>query len=149
MKTDAQLQKQVMQELEWEPNVTHPHIGVAVDEGIVTLTGHVPYTSEKSAAQRATERVTGVRGIANDIEVHTATGSSRTDDELARAAIHSMQWHSQIPHERLRIVVERGVITLTGEVNEIHQRELAESVARNLVGVKGVRNEIQLKTRAD
>jgi osmotically-inducible protein OsmY len=145
MKTDSQIQKDVMDELKWDPSVTHEHIGVSVNNGIVTLTGHVPTYFEKSAAEKATQRVAGVKAIAEEIEVRYAHSYSREDDDIAEAIVTAFKWNTSIPDDLLKVTVSKGWVTLSGEVHWEFQRTAAENAVKPLVGVLGVTNSITLK----
>jgi len=144
MKTDAQLKTDVIEELNWEPTVTSKDINVSVDKGVVTLSGTVPFYAEKWAAERATQRVEGVKAIAEELEVNLAGSHQRKDAELARAVVQSLRWHVWVP-SHIMATVENGWVTLTGTVNWGFERSSAEEAVRFLSGVKGVSNTIALK----
>jgi osmotically-inducible protein OsmY len=145
MKTDAQIQADVLRELEWDPSVTHEHIGVAVTDGIVTLLGRVPTYVEKSSAERAAQRVSGVKAVVEKIEVKVAESPQRDDQVLAKAIVE-LRWHSQIP-DPVRASVENGWVELTGEVEWDFQRSAAENAIRSLIGIKGITNRITIKEK--
>ena len=144
-KTAAELRRDVIEELEWEPSVEATHIAVAVDDGIVTLTGAVPTYAEKLAAERVAQRVHGVRGIANDIEVRLPGTAHRDDTDIAKAAADAMKYRSGLPAGRIQFAVTKGWITLEGDVDWQYQRSYAEDAVRYLLGVKGVTNLISVK----
>lgn len=146
MKTDARLKKDVEAELEWEPAVDAAHIGVAVKDGVVTLTGHLETFAEKYVAERAVRRVAGVRAIAEEIDVKLARGHLRSDSDIAQAIEGAFSWHTLIPSDHIQVKVEQGWVTLTGEVNWDYQRRVAEQTVRPINGVRGVTNSIALKT---
>ena len=147
MKTDSQIQKDVMEELKWDPSVTHEQIGVVVEDGIVTLSGYVPTFLEKSAAEKATQRVVGVRAIAEEVEVKYF-GSYRQDDaDIASVALSALKWNVQVPDEKLKIKVTKGWIFLSGEVEWKFQKEAAENSVKSLCGVMGVTNSIEIKSK--
>jgi len=148
MKSDLQIKSDVSAELGWDPAVRSPSVGVAVTEGIVTLSGTVDSYMRKHAVERAVRRVSGVRGIAMDLEVQLAPGDARSDAQIAPAALHALRWHSLVPDERLQVEVEDGRVTLRGELEWAYQSASAESAVRSLVGVRGVRNEIRLVPHA-
>jgi osmotically-inducible protein OsmY len=125
MKTDAQLKNDVMEELRWESSITSTDISVVAKDGVVTLRGRVPYYAEKWAAERATQRVEGVKVIAEEIEVNLAAGHERKDTELAHAIVNALKWHIWVPHQ-VKAKVEDGWVTLTGNVNWGYQRTSAE-----------------------
>lgn len=149
MKTDLQLKSDVTAELVWDPTVNATRIGVAVKEGIVTLSGQVDTYLQKHAVERAVRRVGGVRGIALDLEVELAHHDQRSDAEIASAAVHALTWHSLVPDERVKVKVEDGWVTLTGELDWGYQSASAENCVQSLLGVRGVSNEIRLKQHAN
>ncbi len=145
MKTDAQLKKDVIAELDWEPAVNASHVGVAVTDGVVTLTGHLDTFAEKHAIERAVQRVAGVKAIAVEVDVKLDPGHKRSDSEIAAAAESALKWHSFVPADRIQLRVEKGWVTLSGEVDWNYQRMSAEKAVRPLTGVVGVSNAITLK----
>jgi osmotically-inducible protein OsmY len=145
MKTDAQLKKDVTAELEWDPSINASHVGVATDNGVVTLTGHLSTFAEKYAIERAVQRVQGVKAIAVELDVKLEPGHKRSDSEIATAVESGLLWHALVPAERLQVKVEKGWVTLKGEVDWEYQRQSAEKAVRNLTGVVGVSNTITLK----
>ena len=147
MKSDQELRKDVMEELEWEPSVDARKIGVAVEDGIVTLTGEVPSFAEKWNAERAAERVEGVRGIVNKIDVKII--GEYTDEDIAREAADALRWNLMVPQGKVLPKVENGYITLTGEVNFDFQRRAAEKAVRYIPGVKGVINLVTIKPKVE
>jgi osmotically-inducible protein OsmY len=142
MKTDAQLQHNVIESLRWEPSVTEKGIGVTVTDGIVTLRGAVPGYGEKIAAERAAERVKGVRGVALELHVELPKMFEHSDVEMARSAANVLDWNSYLPKDRVKVRVERGHLTLDGTVETAFQRAEAERAVTNLAGVRGVTNMI-------
>jgi osmotically-inducible protein OsmY len=147
MKTDTQLQKDVMEELKWEPSITASEIGVSVANGVVTLNGTVPTYAEKWAAKRAAQRVHGVKGIAQEMTIKLNGRHARTDAEIADAAANSLKWHVWVPTD-VRATVADGWVTLTGQVNWEFQRAAARDSVCFMAGVKGVSNDITLKPTA-
>lgn len=145
MKTDAQLKIDVTRELEWDPSINAAHVGVTAKSGVVTLTGHLETFAEKYAIERAVQRVEGVKALAIELDVKLAQGHKRSDSEIADAAESALKWNVLIPSERVRVKVERGWITLTGEVDWAYQRSAAEKAVRGLTGVVGVSNSVTLK----
>lgn len=145
MKTDAQLKKDVMDELQWDPSFSASKIGVAVSDGVVTLTGHLDTFAEKQAAQRAVQRVHSVKTVAMEIDVKLDPRHRRSDSEIAAAAESALRWHAQVPEDRIRIKVEQGRVTLEGEVDWDYQRRMATAAVACLTGVIGVDNAIRLK----
>ena len=147
MKTDSQIQADVMQELKWDPSVTHEHIGVAVADGVVTLSGSIPTYVEKFAAEKAAQRVFGVKAIVEKIEVKLSPSFQKDDQDIANAIISQFQWSVQIPDNLIKVNVEKGWVKLAGEVDWDYQRKAAEKTVRGLAGVKGVSNNITLKQK--
>jgi len=146
MKTDIQLQRDVLDELKWEPAVEASAIGVEVRHGVVTLAGHVASYSERRAAERAAQRVAGVKGVVVEIDVALPQSSKRSDADLVQAINMAFDWNSCVPANALKILVADGIVTLSGEVDWAFQRAAAVSAVRNLVGVRGVNDRIKLKS---
>src|ERR1017187_4764759 len=144
MKTDAQLQKAVMDEIKWEPSATAAQIGVSAANGVVTLNGTVATYAEKSAVERAAQRVQGVKGIAEEITVKLSGLHARTDAEIAEAAVSSLKSHVWVPTD-IQPTVAQGWVRLKGQVNWEYQRTAARDSVRFLPGVKGVSNDITVK----
>jgi osmotically-inducible protein OsmY len=142
MKTDEQLKSDIEDELRFEPSVEEERIGVEVDGSVVTLRGVVPTYAQKWGAERAAERVSGVKGIGNDLAVNVR--SKRSDGDIARAAVYLLEWHCQVPPDRVRVHVEDGWITLGGELDHEFERRAAEGAVANLRGIKGVFNRISV-----
>lgn len=147
MKTDAQLKRDVEDELEWDPAVNATHVGVTVDKGVVTLTGHLETYGEKYLVERAAQRVQGVKALAVELDVKLAPGHKRSDSEIAAAVESTLKWHTQVPAERITVRVEQGWVTLKGEVDWAYQRNAAMQAVRALTGVQGLTNEIILKPK--
>jgi osmotically-inducible protein OsmY len=145
MDTDRALQDLVMTELEWEPSVDAAHIGVAARNGVVTLSGHVSSFIEKRAAEEAAARVAGVKAVAVEIEIRLPTDKKRADDEIARRALDIIAWDATIPDNRVKVKVERGVITLDGTVDWQFQKAAADRAVHKLTGVTGVINRIAVE----
>ena len=144
MKTDAQIQTDVMQELKWVPSVTHEHIGVAVSDGVVTLSGTVPSYIEKSSAEKAAQRVGGVKAVVEKIDVKVPGSYHKDDQDIAKAIIDQFRWHAQVPDDLVKASVENGWVELSGEVEWEYQRRAAAKVVRGLTGVRGIANKITL-----
>ncbi len=141
------LQRAVLNELVWEPSVDAAAIGVTVKDGVVTLSGHVSSLAEKYAAERAAKRVHGVRAVANELDVELPESGRRTDEGIARDAVRALRWKLFVPHDKIKVTVNQGWVTLEGEVTWQFQRKLAEGAVRNLPGVVGVSNYITIKPR--
>jgi osmotically-inducible protein OsmY len=144
---DTQLQQRVLDELKWDPSVQANAIGVEVQNGVVTLAGHVESFARRRAAERATERVAGVRGVVMEIDVSLPGSSERQDTDLAQAAIRALDWNAAVPHGSVKIVVNNGWVTLAGQVDWGYQRAAAVGSVQNLVGVRGIKNEIAVRAR--
>jgi osmotically-inducible protein OsmY len=149
MTYDDKLQKAVLAELNWEPSITSAHIGVAADHGTVTLTGHVESYGQKHAAEMAAGRVKGVRAVAEEIEVRLPFEVKRDDADIAAAAVERLAWDTATLRDAVKVKVEKGWVTLSGEVDWYFQREAAQRELRNLMGVRGVTNLITIKPRVD
>ncbi|MEO7138566.1 MAG: BON domain-containing protein [Gemmatimonadales bacterium] len=148
MINSTNLQHVVQEELEWEPSVDASQIGVAATQpGIVTLTGTVATYAEKVSAERAAKRLSGVRAVANDIEVRPIGSMKRTDTDIAQAVLRALDWDIAVPHEKIKARVDDGWVTLEGEVALQFQRAAAENAVRRLSGVRGVTNQIRLQVR--
>lgn len=145
MLRDTELQDRIMAELKWEPSVQSSEIGVSVRNGIVTLNGTVNTYAEKFAAERAVERVTGVRAIAEDLKVQLPGHFERSDTDIAKAALSAIGWDVEVPDDRIRIVVRDGWVTLEGKAAWFYQKAAAERAVRNLAGVVGVTNLIEVE----
>ena len=144
MKSDAQLERDVRDELHWDPSVNEKDIAIGVTDGVVTLAGSVTDYAQKLAAEHAVTRVSGVRAIAEELKVRLASTHQRTDGEIARAGLSAMAWSTSIPKDRVTFTVEQGWITLNGTVDWYFQRQAAENVTRSMLGVSGVTNGIQV-----
>ncbi len=139
---DRELQEHVQNALDWEPSIDASEIGVSVDAGVVTLRGDVHTYAEKSAAERVTLRVYGVKAVANDLEVRLGGGFERTDTEIAQAVVNALKWSTLVPKDRVTITVSHGWVALKGHVDWQYQKDASARAARDLMGVRGVTNEI-------
>ena len=144
MKSDAQLQQEILQELDWDPAVDATDVGVIVKDGVVTLAGHLGTFAEKYAAERAAQRVRGVRVVCVELEVRLADPFKREDSEIAATAQRSLDWNTLVPGN-VHAMVEKGWVTLTGDVQWDYQRKAAERAVRYLRGVVGLSNLITVK----
>lgn len=147
MKTDADLRRDVEAELAWDPAVRSSEIGVAVKNGVVTLSGHPQTYSEKWAVEKALRRVQGVKAIALELDVRLSPDHQRSDTDIAQAAEQALKWHTLVPADAVRITVDKGWITLEGDLDWDFQRKSVEQAVRNLKGVVGVSDEITLRFR--
>jgi osmotically-inducible protein OsmY len=146
MRKTEEIRQDVVEELAWDNSLDAPAIGVAVTDGAVTLTGHVRSYAEKRAAEKAAKRVHGVLAVANDLEVRLPTSLQRDDTDIATAAASALQWRVSVPYA-VHVTVERGWLTLSGEVDWAYQRRAVENAVRDLAGVRGLSNLIQVKVR--
>jgi osmotically-inducible protein OsmY len=146
-RTDTQIQTDVLAEFKWEPRLTPNEIGVAVKDGVVTLTGWVDSYTKRWAAEDAAHRVRGVKAVANDIEVRLGRENEKTDADIAAAAVRALEWDAFVPIDKLDVTVSKGSVTIRGEVEWQFQKQDAEKVVRRLAGVKGVSNLITIKSR--
>ena len=143
-KKDSDIQEAVLHELRWDTRVRQTDVGVTVDRGVVTLTGTVESWAKRVAAMQAAHRVAGVLDVANDIVVKPPGSSLRTDTDIAHAVRHALEWDVFVPDRQIRSTVSDGWINLEGEVDYWSQREDAENAVRNLAGVHGVSNRIEV-----
>jgi osmotically-inducible protein OsmY len=148
MKSDHQIELDVKDELQWDPNLGATDIAASVKKGVVTLAGFVKNYADKYEAESAAKRVAGVLGVANDIEVRLPSIDERPDPEIARDAVAAIKSQLPISSENIKVIVKEGWVTLEGRVEWQYQRNTAETAVRRIKGVKGVSNLIQLKPRA-
>ena len=147
MKTDTQLQSDVMAELKWDPSFNAAEIGVEVKNGVVTLSGHVDKYAEKWAAEKAAQKVTGVKALAVELNVTLPESSNRSDADIARTAENVLEWTTNWPKDHVKVMVEKGWVTIIGMVDYEYQRQLASSAVRHLMGVTGVSNQVTIKSK--
>jgi len=147
MKTDTQLQLDVIAELKWEPSINAAQIGVEVKNGIVTLVGHVSSYAEKLGAERAAQRVSGVKALAIEMDVKLSGLTQRTDADIAGSVESVLRWMTSLPKDRIKVMVEQGWVTLSGEVDWDYQRQDAARGVRHLAGVTGVSDQIAIKPK--
>jgi osmotically-inducible protein OsmY len=144
VKTDLELQRDVMTELEWEASIHAAEIGVAVKDGVVTLSGSVDSYAKRWAAERAAKRVYGVKAVVEEIKVSLPSVYRRSDEDIAKSASNTLGWNFWVPSD-VKARVQDGWITLTGEVDHYYQKDRAEDSVRHLIGVLGVTNSITIK----
>jgi len=147
IRTDAEIQRDVLEELAWDARVRPNEIGVIVEDGVVTLTGWVDTDAKKWAAEEAARRVRGVKAVADEIEVRLPTTAERTDAEIALAAKRAQEWDAFVPLPDVQVTVSKGWVTLHGEVQWQYQKRAAERTVRRLPGVRGVTNLITVRPR--
>lgn len=148
MENDYLVQQNVQDELLWEPALNAVEIGVAVKNGIVTLSGTVDSLSKKLAAERAVKRVKNVKGVAMDVEVVYPSSSKKSDTDIAQAAVDALFWSNLVPNDQVHVEVEDGYITLEGEVQWQYQRDAAKDAVKDLQGVKGISNLVTVRPAA-
>jgi osmotically-inducible protein OsmY len=145
MRTDTELQHAVMEELTWEPSVDAAEIGVSAESGIVTLSGMVKNLPQKWAAEKAAQRVYGVKAVTDEIVVKLPGDGELSDTEIARAVVNALDWNASVPRGHVKVVVSHGWVNLEGTVRFHYERVAAEYAVRGLIGVKGVTDLISVK----
>ena len=143
--TDQSLKQTVVDELAWDPRVNEAHIGVTARGGVVTLTGHVGSYAEKHAAEQAVGRVSGVKAIADELEIRYLYAVGHGDEDIAKQALNVLSWDLAVPKEKVKVKIDKGWVTLSGDVDWYYQKNAAESDVRKLLGVMGVSNQIVIK----
>ena len=146
-KHDIDLRNDVLEELEWDPSIDARTIGVAVEDGIIALIGHVASYAAKTNAERIVKRVHGVVGVANDLEVKLLSSLERDDVDIARSTVNALEWNVSVPKDRIKVSVTKGWVTLDGNVEWYYQKRAAEDAVMVLAGVRGVINNITVTTR--
>lgn len=148
MKSDKQLQMDVTEELKYEPRVHAEEIGIEVRDGVVTLMGTVPDYAQRLRAERAVERVAGVRAVAQELTVKVPNTHLRSDTDLAHQVVNTLAWDTEVPNQKIKAKIEDGWVTLEGDVDWQFQRNAPERAVRYLFGVKGVSNLLKVKSHA-
>lgn len=144
MKTDSQIQLDVMEELKWEPGVDHERIGIAVTNGVVSLSGAVPSYAEKLLAEKTVRRVKGVRAVAEDLQVRYDWQPKTSDPDIAKRVADILEWDPLVPRDRIEVTVEDGAVKLTGKVDWNYQRDLATEDTSKITGVVRIENQIEV-----
>jgi osmotically-inducible protein OsmY len=147
MKSDRDLQHDVLEELKWEPSVNAAHIGVTAKDGVITLTGQIPSYAEKYGAEKAAKRVYGVKAVADELDVKLPGSSKRTDEDIAAACVSAFKSNYSVPDDKIKVVVNEGWVTLEGDVEWQYQKDAAMNAVRSLTGVRVVSNNITVKPR--
>ena len=147
-KVDKDMRQEVLDALDWEASIKSGDIGVGVSSGVVTLTGYVPTFAQKRTAERTALRVSGVKGIANDLVVKLPKKKERTDTDIAKAAVRAIRWHTELPQDTISVKVRDGWVTLEGTVDWNYQRERAADVVRPLTGLRGLTNTLTVAPSA-
>ena len=144
MKTDQQLRRDVEDELSWDPRISDAEIGISAKDGVVTLSGFVKSYAQRLAAEHAAERVSGVRAVAEELHVKLPGTIDLSDTDIAHRAVNAMKWDVEVPDAKIKVRVDKGWITLEGEVDWNFERQAAERAVRYLTGTKGVSNQIRI-----
>jgi len=147
MRTDKDLQSDVMAELRWDPMLDAADIGVSVEHGAVTLAGHVKSFAEKVAAERAAKRVFGVKAVADEVEVKVRGSEERDDSAIAEALADALSWNVMVPPNKVRAIVSKGWVTFEGEVPWAYERIAVERVARDIKGIRGITNQVTVSPK--
>jgi osmotically-inducible protein OsmY len=147
-RSDTDIQKDIISEIQWEPSLRNDDVAIAVRDGVVTLAGFVDSYADKWRAERIASGIKGVKAIANELEVKLPSSSQRPDPDVARAAIDALKWNIAVPSDRIKVKVDKGWVTLEGDVDYYFQKEAAERAVRYLTGVKGVSNLVTVRMRA-
>jgi osmotically-inducible protein OsmY len=144
MKTDQQLRRDVEDELSWDPRISDAEIGISAKDGVVTLSGFVKSYAQRLAAEHAAERVSGVRAVAEELHVKLPGTIDLSDTDIAHRAVNALKWDVEVPDAKIKVRVDKGWITLEGEVDWNFERQAAERAVRYLTGVKGVSNQLRI-----
>ena len=147
MKSDMDIKRDVEAEIRWDPDIDATDIAVSVKNGVVTLAGFVPTYLQKFEAEKDAKRVSGVVGVANDIEVRTVVSDQRPDPEIARDCVDAIKRELPFSYQNIKVVVRDAWVTLEGDVEWNYQKERAESAVRSVKSIKGVINSIQVKPK--
>ena len=147
MKNDAQIQSDVQSQLKWEAILNDSEIGVAVKNGVVTLSGIVDTFPKKLAAEKVAKSVYGVKAVALDIQVGISPAMTKSDTEIAQACVNALKWDTSVPDEKIKVKVENGIVVIEGTVDWSYQRLAAKNALVNITGVKGVSNLIAVKQK--
>jgi osmotically-inducible protein OsmY len=145
MKTDRDLQHDVMAELLWDPTVNAAHVGVSVEHGAATLTGHITSYAEKVAAERAAKRVFCITAVADEIKVNVPGTDVRDDSAIAEAVVQALSWNVMVPPNKVKAIVSDGCVALDGQVNWPHEGAAVERAVREIKGIRGVTNEVTVR----
>lgn len=150
MKSNADLQKDVQDAIKWEPLLNAAEIGVTAKDGIITLSGTVDSYSKKQEAETAAKNVLGVKVVVENIQLHfSSEWGKKTDNDIAVEVVNALKWNWQVPSDKVKVKVEKGWITLEGEVKWNYQREAANNAVKHLMGVMGVYNNVKIKSEHD
>jgi len=149
MKTDEEIQKHVMDELKWQPSIRSTEIGVAVKNGIVTLSGMVDTYLEKKNAEKAAFKVEGVKGVAEEIEINIGFNHKKTDSELAQAAVNALKWNVLVPEDKIKVRVENSWVTAEGMVEWAYEQHAVRDALAAITGVKGISNLVKITPKVN
>jgi osmotically-inducible protein OsmY len=144
---DSEIRRQVIAELDWDPSIDASAVGVAVKDGIVTLTGSIANYWQKKEVERVVKRVIGVKAVAEDLSIKLPGAAARSDADIAQSVLSGLRFNVAVPPNRIQVMVENGWVTLEGEVEWQYQKSAAENAVKYLMGVKGVTNSVSIKPR--
>jgi len=144
---DSEIRRKVIEELDWEPSIDASAVGVAAKDGVVTLSGSIPNYWQKKEAERVAKHVAGVKAVAEDLTIKLSGTAARCDADIAQSVVSGLRFNVAVPADRIQVTVENGWVALEGEVEWQYQKSSAESAVKNLMGVKGVTNNISIKPR--
>lgn len=145
---DGEVRRKVLAELDWDPSIDASAVGVAVKDGVVTLTGSIANYWQKKEVERVVKRVTGVKAVAEDLTIKLPGTAQRSDADIAQSVVSGLRFNVAVPSDRVQVTVENGWVTLEGEVEWQYQKSAAENAVKYLLGVKGVTNSVRIKPRA-
>lgn len=149
MKTDEEIQRHVMEELSWQPSIRSTEIGVAVKNGVVTLSGLVDTYLEKKTAEKVALKVDGVKGVAENIEINIGFNHKKTDSELAQAALNALKWNVLVPDDKIKVKVENGWVTTEGNVEWAYEQHAVRDAVATITGVKGISNLVKITPKVN
>ncbi len=144
---DSEIRRKVLAELDWDPRIDASAVGVAVKDGVVTLTGSIVNYWQKKEVERVVKRVAGVKAVAEDLAIKLPGTATRSDADIAQSVVSGLRFNVAVPPQRVQVTVENGWVTLEGELEWQYQKSAAESAVKYLIGVKGVTNNIDIKPR--
>jgi osmotically-inducible protein OsmY len=145
---DSEIRRKVLAELDWDPSIDASAVGVAVKDGVVTLTGSIANYWQKKEVERVVKRVTGVKAVAEDLTIKLPGTAQRSDADIAQSVVSGLHFNVAVPLNCVQVTVENGWVTLEGEVDWQYQKSAAENAVKYLLGVKGVTNSVRIKPRA-
>jgi len=144
---DSEIRRKVIAELDWDSSIDSSAVGVAVKDGVVTLSGSIANYWQKKEAERVVKRVAGVKAVAEDLTIKLPGTATRSDVDIAQSVVSGLRFNVAVPRDRIQVTVEDSWVTLEGEVEWQYQKSAAENAIKHLMGVKGVTNSISIKPR--